>query len=340
MDKAMMDNNNENTLYTSFIKDEIGRCESSDDLKKYIMPLLKTQQEQWALRIQRIVEESGYTKSKFAELCGVSRVTLDKWCKGSIPRNRETFLIIGLIANYNIEEMNRFLERYGRYPGLYSKSLDDCICIFVINNYLGTDKLEKYNYILKKIKEKILIEEEAGTEKFGTQFFNEKLSDVKTEEELEKFIEENIKVFTTAYHEFYAQVKTFIDVNLEIDNGSISVAEMAKAQRWSSSLRQCVSAIRQKKWFPTRNKIISLGLHLSMVLDEIDDLLEAAHMEPLCAKNPFESIIMYVLINAELNETIVPEEDSLCKDAKEALSEFEFEEAELFLSELLGVENE
>ena len=62
------------------------------------------------LKVNQIITENGYTKSKFAELCGVSRVSVDKWCKGSIPKNRETFLRIGMAARYDVEKMNQLLE--------------------------------------------------------------------------------------------------------------------------------------------------------------------------------------------------------------------------------------
>ena len=38
-----------------------------------------------------------------------------------------------MIAQYDIERMNQLLQRYGRYPALYSKNLEDCVCIFVLN---------------------------------------------------------------------------------------------------------------------------------------------------------------------------------------------------------------
>lgn len=330
-------------METEYIKEEIARCECIDDLKERIFPLLKTQQAKWALQIRDIIQKSGYSKQDFSALCGVSRVTLDKWCKGSVPRNRETFLKIGMIANYNLSEMNLLLQRYGRYPGLYSKSLEDCICIFVINNNFGAESINKYNYILKKIKANIIRDKILETEEFDTLGFDEKLSDVKDEDALEQFIEENITIFATAYHRFYAYVNMYINTNYSIQSNSI--ADMAAGQGWSSSLRQCVSAIRQKKWYPTRNKIISLGLHFSMDHDEIDKMLELAHMESLCAKNILESVIMFILDDASLNNMLDVhsdgyDQDGLCNYAREVLTEMNLPEAGIFLTELPEIDDE
>lgn len=322
---------------TVYIRDRIAKCEDLEELRENIFPMIKTQREQWIRKINEIIGTSGYTKSKFAELCGVSRVALNKWCNGAIPKNRETFLRIGMTARYNLEKMNQLLQRYGQYPALYSKNLEDCVCIFVVGKEFGERTIDQYNYILNKIKENIIRDDEANAENLSTAAFDEKLSNVKDEDALESFINENSAIFSMAYHKFYAYVKMQIMANFQDFGGSVS--ELAQGQGWSSSLRQCVSAIRQSKWYPTRNKIISLGIHLSMDHDQIDEMLELAHMEPLCAKNIFESVIMFILDDASLNNLLDTESDEydpdeLCRYAREILLGLDLPEVDAFISEL------
>ena len=143
--------------------------------------------------------------------------------------------------------------------------------------------------------------------------------------------------FSKSYNKFYAYVKMCISLNYGGYTGS--VFELAEGQNWSSSLRHCVSAIRQGKWYPTRNKIISLGLHLSMDHDQIDEMLELAHMEPLCAKNIFESVVMFILDDALLNDMLdssldTYDPDELCRYARNILGELNIPEVEAFISEL------
>ncbi len=337
--------NEYNRLDTVFIKDEIARCESIEELREKIFPVIHSQQEEWARKINEMIGEKKYTKTKFAELCGVSRVSVDKWCKGAIPKNRETFLKIGMAAGCDVEKMNQLLQRYGRYPALYSKSLEDCICIYVLSRNYGDEAIHKYNYILSKIKARIIPDdngEESGN--VSTVKFDAELSEVRDEDGLEQFITDNIAMFAYAYHKFYAYVKMHISANY-MEPAYGSVFEMAEVQGWSSSLRQCVSAIRQNKWYPTRNKIISLGLHLSMDHEQIDEMLELAHMEPLCAKNIFESVIMFILDDASLNDLLNAESedydpDELCNYARKILDKLELPEVEGFISELPEVEDE
>lgn len=339
----MLNRNDDMNLETEYIREEIARCEDIDELKKRILPLLKTQQEEWSHKVSEIISENDYTKSKFAELCGVSRVTVDKWCKGSIPKSRETFLRIGMVAKYDVEHMSAFLQRYGRYPALYSKSLEDCVCMFVLSQEYGEEGIEKYRYILNKIKGSIIRDENAVMENVTTEKFDAKLSEIRSEDELEQFITDNSAMFSYTYHKFYAYVKMCINANYQ--GYATSVFDMAEGQGWSSSLRQCVSAIRQNKWYPTRNKIISLGIHLSMDHEQVDEMLQLAHMEPLCARNVFESIIMFILDDASLNNMLDTEldefdPDELCRYAKAVLSELEMPEVASFISELAENNNE
>ena len=341
--KALNENRDDNNLKTVYIREIISRCEDIDGLKEEILPMIDSQKKQWKAKIEQIISESGLSKKEFASACGVSRVAVNAWCQGAIPRNRETFINIGMVAGYDLEKMNRLLQRYGRYPELYSKSLEDCVCIFVLNQGYGKETLNKYNYILNKIKENIIRDDKAENEDIETESFNEKLSDVKNEDELEKFIADNVATFATAYNKFYSYVRMHIMAN---NNNPVGSAfELAEGQEWSSSLRQCVSAISQKKWYPTRNKIISIGLHLSMDHDQINEMLKLAHMENLCAKNIFESIIMFILDDASLNNILNTQSDEfdpdgLCTYAREVLEKFDLPEVDSFISELPEKDNE
>ena len=104
----------ENDLETRFIREEIGRCEDLEELKARIFPLLQSQQELWMQKMQEILAESGLTKSAFAKRCRVSRVSVDKWCKGAIPKNRETFLRIGMAAESIRAVPGALFEKLGR----------------------------------------------------------------------------------------------------------------------------------------------------------------------------------------------------------------------------------
>lgn len=324
---------------TVYMHDIVSRCESVDELREEILPMIKSQSEQWIKKIKEIIRETGLNQTEFGEAIGVSKMCVSRWCQGAVPRRRETFLRIGMLAGYNKENMNKLLQRYGRYPALYSKSLEDCVCIFVLEHNDLENPIEEYEYIVDKITEKILGRDKNEAENIPTEVFDEKLSEVKSETELEKFIDDNTDIFSKAYHRFFQYVEASIAANT---GGTCNVHEIAEAQGWTSSLRQAVSAVRQRKWKLGRNNIISLGIHLAMELEEINCMLNLAHMEPLCANNIFESMIIYILEDASVNGVLDTmsenyDPDGLCVHAKKILEELKIPEGEKFLVELTDV---
>lgn len=322
---------------TDELKEEIEICNDLNEFRQQILESIPKQMELWKQKMKDIIEKNGYTKTEMAELCDVSRVTIDKWCKGALPKNRETFIRIGFAAHYTIEEMNRLLTRYGRYPGLYAKSLEDLVCIFVLSSDEIPHTYEKYSYLLKVLKEELCLVDRKNDGHYDTSALLIEILNLSTEKELIEYVNANSNIFLTQYHRLYAYIEAFISLNCydEVEDSVRSTYFLANGQQWSSSLRQCVSAIRQKKWYPVRNKIISLGLHLNMDVAQIDEMLELAHMEPLYARNPFEAAIMYALENAKLEGMIFSDgTDTLCVYVKKVLKDLSIREIDFFLNEL------
>ena len=84
---------------------------------------------------------------------------------------------------------------------------------------------------------------------------------------------------------------------------------------------------------------LRLLLALQKLPEQIDEMLTLAHMEPLCAKNPFESVIIFILEDASLNNILDTDSeefdpDELCRYAKEVLSGLDLPEVDTFISEL------
>lgn len=328
--------NNPN-LSTSSLNEKIWNCESIDSLKEEILPLIISQQEQWKAKIQDIISVNGYSKSSFANICGVSRITVNNWCNGTIPKSRETFIKIGMAANYDRTELNFFLTRFGHYPQLYSKCLEDCICIYVLEKYRGINAIERYDYILNNIKSNLTQTPSGKEDALGTETMDKKLLSIQDDAELQSFIIENSGSFSKAYQKLYAGIKANILTNLT--DANCNVTEFANQQNWSASLRKCVSAIYQHKWYPTRNKIISLGLHLNMDHDQVDTMLKNAHMEPLYSYNLFEAVIIFILEYASITDITNRESDdydteNLIHFAYSIMQQLEYPEINSFITEL------
>ena len=325
-------------LYTTNeLNEKIKGCENIQEFKDEIIQKCLKQRELWIEKIHSIIEENGYTVTKFAELCNVSRVSVTKWLKGALPKKRELFIRIGFAAGYDLAEMNNFLMRYGRYQGLYAKSLEDSVCIFVLSSNNIEHTYERYGLILNEIKNKLGENETDSNEQYETSAAMTKILDMDSEQKMLEFINQNVGLYKNCYNKFYSYVLAFLRINkMAISDEKLgSTNFMANGQDWSASLRRCISEINQKKWYPSRDKIISIGIHLNMDVEQINEMLELAYMEPLYSKNIFESVIIYALENAKLEDQIFCDgTDALCLYVKDIIEELDIEELDFFVKEL------
>ena len=290
---------------TGVFHDFIAHCDSIEELKDEILPLLKDQRKRWKEKVEEILSVRGYTCKEFAWLCRVSEPTVRKWRNGSLPQSRDMYLRIGFAAGYNLDEMNHFLQRYGRCPKLYVKSLEDSACIFLLRSQQQEHTYDAYLQLLEILRQELGASSTDYAETCSTQLVSQRFQNLRCLEDMLQFVKENAPVYRQGYQRLYRYIIAFLTINLSTESVDIrdrkaSFHQLATEEQWSSSLRHCVSEIRNKKWFPQRNKIISLGLHLNMDDAAINEMLRLAQMEPLYPKNPIEASIIWAINEAKL----------------------------------------
>lgn len=306
-----------------------------------ILNMLQADRPAWQEYLKKIIANNNYTKDKFARLCGVSRTAVSKWCNGAIPSSRDDFIRIGFAAHYSLGEMNWFLKRYGKYPALSPKSLEDSVYMFVLKS---EEYPHTYAFCRKTIDDisERMGKDTSSAQECETAVLTDNLLSLTSLDQLEKFITENAAIYKTVYDKFYDQV---IEI-LTSCAGTSSISGWMTKQCWTSSMTQCISAIRQRKWMPLRRKVIALGIYLCLPVYEIDQLLQAARMEPLCGKSPIESAIIFAITDAERKGVLRPlssvrlQRDQperarvICEHVQEVLCKFGIQDADLLLNDL------
>ncbi|MCR5726686.1 MAG: helix-turn-helix domain-containing protein [Lachnospiraceae bacterium] len=320
---------------TGTLKDYIERCETTDEFNELLISI-SSQKEEWKKVIRSIMEKGNLSVSSMAEKCGVSRQAVMKWQKGSIPKSRDLFIRIALAAEYSLDEANDFLMRYGRCPALYAKSLEDAIYIFLLSSEHIDHTYKSYQKITEELKLNMNMTRSTDMDdSWETGAYMEMLMDMDSFEELTRFVSDHAEAFKRQYDKLYAYVRVYIESNLLTDDSSEdSIYALAERQQWSASLRRCVSEINNKKWYPQRNKIISLGIHLNMDLEQLNYMLRLAHMSELYAKNPFEGAIIFAMTSAELEDYVGLTGSDLCWYVKNILESLDYSDIEFFLEEL------
>lgn len=321
---------------TGIIESSLIDCDDIEELKRQILPLLQDQRSAWIEKIEQILSEKHYTCRQLAQLCKVSEPAVRKWRKGSLPQSRDMYIRIGFAAGYDLEGMNTFLKRYGKCPQLYVKSLEDSVCMFVLASEYLAHTYETYLSVLDMVRQEFQGATKVPREAYTTGHLSECVANLRSLEEMIEFAKTNAPSYRQAYARLYSYIIAFLHVNLhsehtaEGDGRKASFHAMATESQWSSSLRQCISEIRNKRWFPLRHKVISLGLHLNMDTDAINRMLQYAQMEPLYAKNPIEAAIMWAIEEAKLcsdDDAIIPDGSSdLCDFVKDVLIQLDLAE--------------
>lgn len=293
----MMEKKINATRNTLRLNDEVEKCETLAELQQILNQNSEYYQE-WKRYINLLMERKHANYVQMARLCHSSKNTVKKWCReGAIPQNREAFFKIALGFRLNLEETNHLLQRYGKYPRLYAKSMEDAVCIFVIQHYPEDGDAYEYYLQLKERLLKILQRKEGKNANADrdTNSMEEGVLSQKTMEEFEDFVIENRSAFLKSFE----KLAEFIDLFIETRNDNIH--NFVKSSELDFSYEKMLSMLKTKGECPNRMKLILLGVHLNMSLENINYMLSLAYMEPMCAKDNVECVVMYAVTNAYLN---------------------------------------
>lgn len=297
---------------TNDLYQTLAKCEDLNDMQLFLDRHSKYFTD-WKAFINYLLDSGGYTYTQFARLCGISRNTILSWCEdGKLPRSREQFVRIGFAINMSLDDINDFLQRYGKYPKLNAKNIEDAVTIFSLCNHLNYDQcLELKNHFVS-ILEHVLNERKYNKEYtyFSTNQIESELLTIKSLLEFETFVDQNAEAFANCY----VNLSDFIDSYILLNTLGISEApctlnaflqETMDDPNLIAGYNTMVSKLRCHGIIPSRIRLIALGIHLRMTANDINTMLGLAGMEPLCAKDKLESIILFaaecaILQNPEL----------------------------------------
>lgn len=318
----------------------VSKCESLAEFKADILPQLKEYRAVWKKTINGIFRSSGLSKSGFAALTGVTPAMVSKWLLfGAVPRNRETFIKIGLASGAGLEGINALLLKNG-FPELYARSIEDCVYIFV----LSSDSIPHTYRACTAVRMRLMALLEGGTleakcgkaDSMDTDMLQRFLVNAETEQEIVELVRRNHEAFSKSYDKLYSFISERIDMNVFASGSSErTVNALSEIQGWSSSLLKCAYEIRKRRWFPTRAKLISLGLHLNMGFDELNEMLRLSHMDALYTKNPVECAVAFAVQHTELNDAVKKDgRRDLCNYCLKVLRALGIDDSKALIEEL------
>lgn len=290
-------------INTSEMYYRVINCEEIDELKE-ILNTYSTYYSQWRDYINNIMLSNGLSYEKLGKKCGFSKNTIKSWIKNNkVPKSRDSFIKLGMGLRFNLQEINYMLQRYGKYSRLYSKSLEDAICIYVISHYPKDENVQPYDYCVQlkskflnilKTKNKRKYLADSTNETFQAE---EKIQKLQNEDELVEFIRQNEVEYINSYY----KLVDYIEAYIQVENLGGSYHSLVKAENLDKGFEKMFSNLKNWGEVPNRQRLIALGIKLNMSCIEINQLLEYANMEKLCPKDKIECIILYVLSNIDIS---------------------------------------
>lgn len=299
---------------TVYIEKNIYNRSSLSDLISYIKQE-KNYFCDWQFYISQQLQLRGCSYEKFGKMTGFSKNTIKSWCcSGAIPRSRDMFIKLAFGLKMNIEETNELLVRYGKYSALYAKDLYDAIIIYVINRRTGDWDNEKYNFgSLDEWTHKF--EDILKAHKINTKYYNDPktmgifddISAINNDVDFEEYVLLNKDVFLSSYSGLICFIDDFINIRLserqdEMDEEKYSWHRYVAEKGLDSSFEIMISRLKHDGLLPKREQLIALGIHLNMTSNDINKMLSLANMQKLYARDMAESMIMYLLRNAEITD--------------------------------------
>jgi len=287
----------QNELETAVILREVERCEDSEDLRR-VLRQYQGHYLDWQEFIREALDEGGYSYEKLAGRCGVSKNTVKSWCqRGGAPRCRNTYLKLAFGLGMNVEETNRLLIRYGGYPGLYARELFDAVCLFLLERRARLDVSHGYGDA------ELLFEACSGRaalqdQNLETRALETRIRSLRDTEEFIRFSAEYAASFAERRGGLCQYLRTYVAAKQEearLLGDKASVRRYFADSGIPSRYGKVYSRIVRHGIVPRKEQLIALGLYLEMTVDELNRLLRLAGMEPLCAKNRLECVIIYAL---------------------------------------------
>jgi hypothetical protein len=294
---------------TPSIREDVLCAYDIDDMRE-ILNKYSDSYTSWKRFINELLAYYGFNVSRFAADCGFSRNTVKKWRdKGDMPKGRKEFIKLGFGVGMTLEDINNMLQRYGKYPKLYAKSLEDAIYIFAHMRDMPFSGAEELSKNLLAYFELSTREMEDIDDLESTSNFHEQIRELNKEEELLAFIDENKAVFMNVYSRLTAYIDAYIaqkTINHADTKECFTLHSLLSGKISNPHvvgyLDDLVSALRTRKVIPNRLRLVALGIHLEMTMEEIDEMLELANMERLCPKDKVECAVMFAIENLLLND--------------------------------------
>ncbi len=249
----------------------------------------------WQAFFSELLDSSGLSYARFAGRCGLSKNTVKRWrLQGGSPRSRDTYLKVGFGAAMAPEAVSKMLSKYGGYTGLNPRDPFDACCDFCLRRRCKGDL--RYDYAAAEALYRKLspeLEERAAGSDLTTTRLSAHLASIDTEAGFKEFFKEYGSSLSGRKHKLERFIDDFLTVRrLEAKRGG---GGSLHSLALPPAAEKDISMLKVHGIVPRRKRLIALGLHLGMTLEELEILLKYAGMDALRIRDKMEAVLIYAL---------------------------------------------
>lgn len=279
-------------MNTLMMTNEIEKCESIDDFKKlFVDGIYKNNLSyvDWKKKFSILLKERSLTATDIANSLNISKASATRFIS-RIPSRRRNVIMLAMVFGMNLDETNELLVRWAKFQKLYVKNPEDAIWIYLINNKKFHMPALAFDALYTKYLDTIA-KDKNGTVRvdMNTHFLDAELLRITNDSAFIDWMAEQLPVHKACCYKLI----TYIDALLENEsiNQWFGGDETLKRDKYYRKIRE----LKENNRVPERDFLISLGLHLKLGTGKINELLDAAGMGPLLAKDQLEGLIMFFI---------------------------------------------
>lgn len=278
----------------------------------------------WKKELRNLSEKTGITLSEVGQYIGMENIDPPGFYT-KLPRKRETYIAVGMAFRLSLDEINRWIKKYGKKKALYVKDvLCELIWIYLITAN-SKDKEGNINYYRMYDECKAVVKKVYFS--LWTEIIDEKTETAEIEQRLRKiefdsefhgiaaFVAENLDAFKTAYKKPRKYLNDYVNMILKTKNDYCD-----KRREWKlNSLRgylddsminylsgsyetiNVLEGVRGRrtpgiKSIPkSKKKHISICLALGMTAEDINEYLDMMGYAELDGTDRDESVLINML---------------------------------------------
>ena len=130
------------------------------------------------------------------------------------------------------------------------------------------------------------------------------MATIEDEEAFYKYISSNLSDFRSANEKLYRHIEDYMERN------AFTFKIVATYEGLKPAFNTKYSHLKNLCECPSRNDLIALGIALRMTIEELNNMLDIAHMEPLYPKDRIEAAIIFVIFDIKRSFPDIFNDDS------------------------------